>query len=698
MVDRVNQQLGNYRLIRLLGEGGFAEVYLGEHIHLGTQAAVKVLHTQLTSDDMEQFRTEARTIASLEHPHIVRILEFGLESKTPFLVMSYAPHGTLRQRHPRGVSLPLVTIVSYVEQMADALQYAHDEKLIHRDVKPENMLVGRRNEVLLSDFGIATAAQSSRYQSTQDVIGTVAYMAPEQIQGKPRPASDQYSLGIVVYEWISGSRPFHGSFTELCTQHIFASPPPLHEKIPGVSAEVEQVVLTALAKDPKGRFATVKAFATALDQAGRSEQPPSWVSSPIDPPSSQSRQLTSVLTPSGQTLPAEEVITPPNQSIESTSVITPANPLLEPTAEEAASPISQSLSPLSPVAVPTPQPAKYRFSRRTAIAGLVGLVVVSATGGSLAWWWSSSHAPDPYLLYTFQGHENWGGVTWSPDSLQVAIGVTDPHTVQVWTVTNGGNIFTYSGYPPNGGGPIEVAWSPNGKYIASGNGAQVRVWSATNGGDIYVLEMRKDTGGVLLDTPVAWSSDSRYIASSGNTIVQVWDTMDGSNVFTYQGHILAAVNTVAWSPSGGRIASGASDKTVQVWDALNGDNVFTYRGHSKDIKAVAWSPDGKRIASASADGTVQVWDASNGENVLTFRGHPDGVNAIAWSPDGSRIVSGGNIYPGHNADNTLQVWNAASGRTIYTYKYTLAVYAVAWSPDGTRIASGNGEVQVWKAP
>src|SRR5579859_1658974 len=265
MVDRVNQQLGNYRLIRLLGEGGFAEVYLGEHIHLGTQAAVKVLHTQLTSDDMEQFRTEARTIASLEHPHIVRILEFGLESKTPFLVMSYAPHGTLRQRHPRGVSLPLVTIVSYVEQMADALQYAHDEKLIHRDVKPENMLVGRRNEVLLSDFGIATAAQSSRYQSTQDVIGTVAYMAPEQIQGKPRPASDQYSLGIVVYEWISGSRPFHGSFTELCTQHIFASPPPLHEKIPGVSAEVEQVVLTALAKDPKGRFATVKAFATALE-------------------------------------------------------------------------------------------------------------------------------------------------------------------------------------------------------------------------------------------------------------------------------------------------------------------------------------------------------------------------------------------------------------------------------------------------
>src|SRR6202165_5950592 len=197
MRDRVGQQMGNYQLIQLLGEGGFAEVYLGEHIHLDTQAAIKVLHTQITRDDIDKFRTEARTVARLIHPNIVRVLEFGVEGKTPFLVMDYAPNGTLRQRHSSGTQLPLTTVVSYVKQIADALQYAHDERLIHRDIKPENMLLGRRHEVLLSDFGIATVAQSSRYQSTQDVIGTVAYMAPEQIQGKPRPVSDQYSLGIV---------------------------------------------------------------------------------------------------------------------------------------------------------------------------------------------------------------------------------------------------------------------------------------------------------------------------------------------------------------------------------------------------------------------------------------------------------------------------------------------------------------------
>src|SRR5207248_8529078 len=136
-----------------------------------------------------------------------------------------------------------------------------------RDIKPENMLLKSINETLLSDFGIALFVQSSDYQTTQETAGTVAYMAPEHIQGKPRPASDQYALGIVVYEWLSGDRPFHGSFTELCAQHMFASLPPLQQKISTISPEVEQVVQTALAKDPHQRFANVQAFATALEQA-----------------------------------------------------------------------------------------------------------------------------------------------------------------------------------------------------------------------------------------------------------------------------------------------------------------------------------------------------------------------------------------------------------------------------------------------
>lgn len=278
MVDRTGQQLGNYRLLRLLGQGGFAQVYLGEHIHLTTFAAIKVLQEHLTGEELEKFRGEARLIAHLDHPHIVRVLEFGVEAQTPFLVMSYAPNGSLRERHPRGLAIPPHIMLSYARQVADALQYAHDQRIIHRDVKPENMLVDRANNVLLSDFGIAMMSQSSQYQQTQDVTGTVAYMAPEQLQGKPRPASDQYALAAVVYEWISGRPPFRGSFTEVASQHLFSSPPPLRFSTQGIAPGVESVVLKALAKDPQQRFVSARAFADALQQAC---SPASVTSSPL---------------------------------------------------------------------------------------------------------------------------------------------------------------------------------------------------------------------------------------------------------------------------------------------------------------------------------------------------------------------------------------------------------------------------------
>ena len=272
MYDSVGHQLGNYYLVRLLGRGGFSNVYLGEHIYLKTQAAIKVLQLRLEDDEREQFLREARTIAHLVHPHIIRVLDFGVQNGLPFLVMDYAPQGTLRERHPNGTHLPLSTIVEYVKQVASALQYAHDHNFIHRDVKPGNMLIGRQGEILLSDFGTALVAQSSNSQSTQDTVGTIAYMAPEQIEGKPRPASDQYALGIVVYEWLCGQRPFSGSLTELIAQQMSAPPPSLHARNPDISPDVEEAVMMALAKDPHERFASVQAFANALEQANRSQQ------------------------------------------------------------------------------------------------------------------------------------------------------------------------------------------------------------------------------------------------------------------------------------------------------------------------------------------------------------------------------------------------------------------------------------------
>lgn len=127
MSERVGQHLGNYRLLRLAGRGGFADVYLGEHIHLKSLAAIKVLFTRLAEDMQEDFLKEARLLARLSHLHIIRILDFGISEGIPFLVMDYAPEGTLRKRHPRNTKLPVTTVVGYVEQIADGLQYAHDQ-------------------------------------------------------------------------------------------------------------------------------------------------------------------------------------------------------------------------------------------------------------------------------------------------------------------------------------------------------------------------------------------------------------------------------------------------------------------------------------------------------------------------------------------------------------------------------------------
>jgi serine/threonine protein kinase len=301
--DFVGQKFGNYRLVRLLGQGGFADTYLGEQMYLKTEAAIKIVQTQLAQTDQEDFYSEARTIVRMKHPNIVRLLEFGVESSRniPYLVMDYAPYGTLRQRHRRGEPLPIALVLSYVKQIAAALQYAHDHKVIHRDVKPENMLVGENNEILLSDFGIAVV-QNTRSQLPQNIAGTMTYMAPEQIQGQPTAASDQYALAVVAYEWLCGVAPFTGSYTEVAIQHERTAPMPLRQYVPTIPADVEHIILTALAKDQNFRFSNVQAFAVALEHAAKVS--PSSPPSPSVPSADSQMYLPTELTPQRNTPPA----------------------------------------------------------------------------------------------------------------------------------------------------------------------------------------------------------------------------------------------------------------------------------------------------------------------------------------------------------------------------------------------------------
>jgi serine/threonine protein kinase len=534
---------------------------------------------RLTDDDKQNFLEEARTIARLKHPSIVRILEYDVIESIPFLIMEYAPNGTLRQCHPKGTVIPPSTIIPYVRYVAAALQYAHDRKLIHRDVKPENMLLGYKNVVLLSDFGLAVIVQSSR-DRLQTVAGTVTYMAPEQLQGKACPASDQYALAAVIYEWLCGERLFSGSFIEVATQHVLVPPPPLHEKLPALSPAIDQVIQKALAKNPEQRFASVLEFSSAFEQVCQAEA---------------SKQFTRTSVPMGKLF---------NTYRKHSSAV--LNIAWSPDGKKIASASADKTVHIWNATSKTPVLIYRNHSKAvSAVAwSLDGTRIVSGSWDTTVQVW---HVQTGRKLLTYRGFsKEVSCVAWSPDGRYIACGSWDS-TVQIRQAESGNRPYTFSGHS----GPVHaVAWSPITPFSSKVDGR--RIASAS---------------GAAVDVDV-------------DNTVQIWNALTGDDILIYRQHFYF-VNAVAWSPDGKKIASASADTNVQVWNVATGGNILTYRGHSSKVNAVAWSPDGKKIASASADRTVQIWDATTGQIIFTYQGHTKEVSCIAWSPNGTRIASAG---------------------------------------------------------
>jgi len=267
--DFIGKQFGHYQLVEFLKGGGFGLVYKAEHTKLHRKVALKLLKPELVANDekVAAFEREADIIANLTHPKILDIYHYDVFHGIPFIVMPFIEQGSLLKLHPRGSRLNPETIVSYVIQIAEALQYAHDQKIVHRDIKPDNVLVGKHG-LLLTDFGIAITAHSLQSLSLQEAVGTLPYMAPEQFEGQAQIWSDQYSLAVVVYEWLCGKVPFSGgSYFEFYDKHKKEAPPSF--KLQGVEVlpSVEAVVMKALAKEPKERFPNIVDFATVLEKA-----------------------------------------------------------------------------------------------------------------------------------------------------------------------------------------------------------------------------------------------------------------------------------------------------------------------------------------------------------------------------------------------------------------------------------------------
>ncbi len=733
------QQLGRYRLHRLLGSGGMGEVYLATDASLNRQVAIKVIRAEAASypdatamsESARLFQREMRAIAALDHPHILPLFDSGEASAgrttLTYMVMPYRQEGSLAdwlQRREHAALLSPADVEHFVGQAASALQYAHNQQIIHQDVKPSNFLLRSREkwperpDVLLADFGVAKFISATAGMS-QVSRGTPIYMAPEQWEGHPMPATDQYALAVMAYELLTGRPPFQGGMAQLMYQHFHIDPPPPSTRHPRIPPTLDAVLLRALAKKPEARFVSIAAFADAFGEALQSMD-----ATPVaKPPPVHSRDLHATLAISPQealhgttrtlnlpggrrtivTVPAGaqdgQVLRLEGQDAPSDSgpadallltlaIVLPTvmEPRFDPQERESETILlGASLVPSSPVTAPG-QVAEHPATSREAIDSPQPTVLVEPPdqppGAADAAGLSITLEPQPptrrrgisrrqVLVSLATLAVAGGGLTW-------------------WVVsqnpTQGTLYYTYRGHTDI---VHAVAWSPEGDRIASGSSDNtVQVWNAADGRQAYTYR-----GHTSAMHAVAWSPEGDRIASgSSDNTVQVWNAADGRQVYTYRGHS-GTVYAVAWSPDGKSIASGSLDNTVQVWNAADGGQAYTYHGHTDIVGAVAWSPDGIRIASGSLDNTVQVWNAADGGQAYTYHGHTNAVHAVAWSPDGVRIVSG-------SGDKTVQVWNAADGRQVYTYRgHNDSMYAVAWSPDGVRIASGSVDktVQVWNA-
>lgn len=285
----IGRQLGAYQVQSSLGEGGMARVYKAYHPRLRRDVAIKVILAEIADREgfQARFEREAQVVASLEHPNIVSVYDFGEEGNLTYLVMQYVGGGTLRDQLRGKRPLEPQRAIHYAIQMAQALHHAHQHGVVHRDVKPQNMLISSADpkHLLLSDFGIAKLYQGgedpiltemptsnasvSSLTSIDQIIGTADYMSPEQATGKAVDArTDVYALGVVLYQMLTGEVPFHSTTLQgLLFQHVYTPPPPVRTKNPLVPDILAQITAKALAKAPEDRFQTADAMARALELA-----------------------------------------------------------------------------------------------------------------------------------------------------------------------------------------------------------------------------------------------------------------------------------------------------------------------------------------------------------------------------------------------------------------------------------------------
>jgi serine/threonine protein kinase len=713
----VGSQIAGYRLEEQIGRGGMAVVFRAQDERLQRQVALKILSPALAADEAfrQRFIRESRSAAAVDDPHIIPVFEAGEADGTLFIAMRYVPGGDVGTLVRRLGPLPIARAAAIISAVASALDAAHAAGLVHRDVKPANMLMdsrpGRPDHVYLSDFGLTKGALSSAHLTeTGHFLGTLDYCAPEQIQGGQVDArTDEYALACAAFELLAGEPPFprDKSMAVLYAQ-LSASPPPLTSKRPGLPPTVDEVLLRALAKAPGDRYASCGQFADALraafglqqydaghDSSPGPDHPPTEVARTGDP---DERLFGLTADAMRQQVPADTV--------------SPMRPPGGPGRRRS------GLIILGAVAIVTAggviaamifAGASGHGPGRTSALGaarssspVVGRSARPASSRSSSPGTSSPPGPGTAAVHeivrTFSdpgaGIKHVNSVAISPDGRTLATGDTNG-SAYLWDAGTGRQLAVLS----RGGGAkvFAVAISPDGTMVATGYGdGRTSVWKAATG---QLVDTVPDPGGKAVNS-VAFSPDGKTLATGdANGSTYFWDITGG-------GHSIALSRTLAdpagrgiwaltFSPDGKTLATGDYNGSTYLWDAASSTGspaaTFTAPG-GPNITAVAFSPDGKTLATGNSDGTAYLWNLSSGAH--TVISEPGPVWGVAFSKSGMLAV-------GDN-DGSTYLWDVAAGDTSATLTDPASggqgVGAVAFSPDGQTLATGdtNGTTYLWK--
>jgi eukaryotic-like serine/threonine-protein kinase len=663
-----------YKILSTLGLGGMGRVYLAEDQKLGIKVAIKVLREILALDPgaMKRLIAEARCSIQLAHPNIVRVNHFEDSELVRFLVMEYVDGETLAHRIAREGKLPEDKVRGIAIETCKGLEHAHEKKVIHRDIKPGNILLGKDGSVKIADFGIARECRDSMSRLTSKVdSGTLLYMSPEQLEGESGESSDLYSTGVMLYEMLCGNLPFRSG--DIVGQIKTKAPKPLD----AVSPQMNAVVMRCLEKKPHDRFASAKELREAL--AGSAENRGTV------PCHGMEEREQAALEAEREKKAREEREKAETErrakAAEKRAVRRKAAAdRREREKEEAARKAREVAETLRRVQEKTQAELRTRPPAITiesvnriqlwhALKGHAGRVIgvaftpdgkiVASSGADqtvLIW-----RVADGALLFTLSRKSSnfaYGNtIAISPDGTMLAVGSAEG-ALALWSIpiADGANSRKLEGHSKS----IDcLAFSPDGKMLATGSSdCTVRVWQPSDGRLLRTLEWGVFSSFDVL--AVAFSGDgSTLVGVNKFGDARLWLAEDGSVIrkFKQQLNSQGLLDRTAINADRVLMNQAGAGRVVRLWGASDEVVQHVLKGHSGKVlaRSLVLSPDRTLIASGSYDLTIKMWRAADGVLLHTLQGHTKQVNCVAFSPDGTVLASGSGAETGKE-DNTVRLW------------------------------------------